>query len=74
MSSVWDDPDYHEEEEVTPLPEIQKASPAIPLAPEKLEDMTHQVIERVVREIVPELAEKIIREELDRLLREESES
>ncbi len=67
MSSVWDDPELNEGEEVTPLPEAPAGSASLNLAPERLEQMTAEVIERVVREIVPDLAERIIREEIARL-------
>ena len=73
MSSVWDDPEPEavDLEEVTPLPEEALASsPELQVSPEKLEDLTTQVVERVVREVVPEIAERIIREKLAEILQE----
>jgi hypothetical protein len=67
MSSVWDDPELNDAEEVTPLPEVSPAVPPLELSAEQLERVAEQVIERVVREIVPDMAERIIREEIARL-------
>ena len=69
MSSVWDDPDVGEEE-ATPLPELPGNVPPLTLAPEKLEALTIQVIERVAREVVPEIAERLVKQELERLMKE----
>jgi hypothetical protein len=68
MSSVWDDPEIGEED-TTPVPDLPSAAP-LTLAPEKLEALTIEVVERVVREIVPEIAERLVKQELDRLMAE----
>ncbi len=73
MSSVWDDPEVIEDE-ATPLPMQPMRESSVSIAPEKIENLTVQVIERVVREIVPIIAEKLIRERLEQLLQEESAS
>lgn len=71
MSSVWDDPEFNDEE-ATPLPEFAPAAaPELPLEAERIEALAAEVIEKVTREILPELAERIIREHLDQLLRKD---